>query len=245
MEGSHMELRQLRYFVTVAHEQHFTRAAARLHVAQPALSQQIQQLEREIGIPLLNRTNRRVHLTDAGTAFLQRAERILAEVERARADMHAFAGLARGRVTIGALQSVGERFLPRVLAAFHRQYPGIEIVLREESTEQLVALLQAEQLDVALIHLTADTRYRAVTYPPLKDADLVMEALFTEDLVVIVAPDHPLARHAQIALPALQGAAMICFKPGSSIRHVVVQACAAEGFTPTVVFESGECRNSW
>jgi len=238
MEGLHMELRHLRSFVAVARERHFTRAAARLHVAQPALSQQMQQLERELGITLFDRTNRRVHLTDAGAAFLRRAERILAEVERAQADMHAFAGLARGRVTIGALQSVGERFLPPVLAGFHRQYPGLEIVLREESTEQLVALLRAEQLDVALIHLTANTQYPAVTYPLLKDAEMVMEALFTEDLVVIVAPDHPLALHEQIGLHALQDAPVICFKPGSSIRHVVMHACAAEGFMPTVAFES-------
>jgi DNA-binding transcriptional LysR family regulator len=102
-----MDLRQLRYLVAVADELHFTRAAERAHVAQPALSQQIQRLEREVGLPLLIRTTRRVQLTEAGELLVARARRIIAEVDAARADLADLAGVRAGRLVIGAMQSLG------------------------------------------------------------------------------------------------------------------------------------------
>lgn len=233
--GVTIELRHLRYFVAVAQHLHFTRAAAALHVAQPALSQQLAQLERELGVALLDRARRHVSLTAAGEALLVRAERILAEVAHAEEEMHAFAGVLRGRVTLGTLAYVGAFRLPALLARFRARYPGVAVALCEEATQQLAALLAAGHVDLALVHVTEDT------LPPyLADPGLVTEALFGEDLVLSVAPAHPLAGRASVALADLHDESFVAFKAGSGLRRTLERASAAAGFAPRIVFESGD-----
>ena len=227
-----MELRQLRYFIAVARRRHFTAAAEALHVAQPALSQQIRQLERELGIELLDRTGRRVRPTAAGEAFLVRAERVLAEVASAQAEMAEFAGLVRGRVVVGALPSLAEHQLPALVAGFHARHPGLELVLREENTAELLALVAAGEVDLALVH-------QAPGDAAGRTAPLTLEPLFTEDLVAVVAPGHPLAGRGALPLAALRDEPFILSKAGSVIRDTILAACAAAGFAPRVAFESG------
>jgi LysR family transcriptional regulator, transcription activator of glutamate synthase operon len=230
-----MELRQLRYFVTVAHKRHFTQAARELNLAQPALSQQIQQLERELGVTLFERTSRRVRLTSAGEALLVRAERILAEVEWAQTEMQEYTGLARGRVVIGALQSLEAFRFPALLSRFHTRYPGIEIVLREEATERLLELLNTGQLDLTIIQIMDDS------WPlELTASSVVTERLLTEELVLVVAPNHALAHHQHVTVEELRNEPFVLFKPGSGLRHTVIQRSLAAGFTPRILFESGE-----
>src|SRR5205823_2241058 len=118
-----MELRQLRYLVALAEERHFTRAAAREHIAQPALSQQISRLEAEVGVALVERTTRRVALTDAGAALAERARRILAELDAAEAELRDLAGVRTGHVTIGATGTLGPVDIAELLAVFNRRYP--------------------------------------------------------------------------------------------------------------------------
>src|SRR4051812_13504293 len=127
-----MDLRRLRYFAALAEHGHFTRAAESLHVAQPALSQQIRRLEEELGLPLVHRTTRRVALTEAGELLAARARRILAEVDAASAEMADLAGVRAGRVVVGAMQSLGAFDLSALLAAFHERHPGVELTVREE-----------------------------------------------------------------------------------------------------------------
>src|SRR3954463_14977185 len=122
-----MDLRQLRYLVALAEECHFTRAAERMHIAQPALSQQVRRLEEELGLPLVDRTTRRVALTDAGRLLVDRARRALAEVDAARAELADLAGVRAGRVVIGAMPSTGPFDLSRLLAEYHRRYPDVEL----------------------------------------------------------------------------------------------------------------------
>ncbi|HEU5327875.1 MAG TPA: LysR family transcriptional regulator, partial [Thermomicrobiales bacterium] len=163
-----MELRQLRYFVAVARRRHYTAAAEEIGVAQPALSQQIKLLERELGLDLFDRTGRRVRLTAAGEALLVRAERILADVASAEQEMAEFAGLARGRVIVGTLPSLAERQLPGLLAGFHARHPGLDLVLREESTVRLLALAGSGDVDLALINeLPAADLPAGITTEPL------------------------------------------------------------------------------
>lgn len=225
-----MELRRLRYFVAVARRRHFTAAAAEVHVAQPALSQQIRLLERELGITLFDRGGRRVRLTAAGEAFLARAERVLAEVASARTEMAEFAGATRGRVVVGTLPSLAERQLPALLAGFHARHPGLELVLREENTAELLALVARGEVELALVHHLADDD---------APAGLALEPLFTEDLVAAIAPGHSLARRGSLPLAALRAEPFLLSKPGSVIRQTVLAACAAAGFAPRVAFESG------
>lgn len=224
-----MELRQLRYFVAVARHRHFTRAAEEVGVAQPALSQQIRNLERELGVLLFDRTSRRVQLTEAGKVFLARAEALLAEATRAQVEMQEFAGLVRGRVTIGAVPSLDDRWLAALLARFYRRYPGIELALREETTAQVADLVARGRLDLALLHRT----------PGPAAPGLAIAPLFTEDLVLAVAPDHPLAGREGVALHDVREAPWILLKPGSAIRQTVLEAAAVAGYTPHIACESG------
>lgn len=230
-----MELRHLRYFVAVARRKHFTQAAEELSLAQPALSQQIQQLERELGLLLLVRTSRSVRLTSAGEVFLKRAEQILSEVELARREMQEFAGLKHGRVVIGALQSLTAFHFPALLARLHARYPEIEIVLREESNEELVELLQASALDLSLLQITSNPSSLELSSLPI-----AKEELLTEEIVLITAPGHPLARRHQVMVEDLRGESFISFKPGSNLRSILLQSAQAAGFTPHILFESGE-----
>ena len=222
-----MELRQVRYFVVVARERHFTRAAAEIAIAQPALSQQIRALERELGVVLFDRTTRHVRLTAAGEAFLVHAERLLAEAAEARRAMQEFAGLARGRVAFGTVPTLPDRWLAGALAGFNREHPAIELVLREETTDDLVASIQGGRLDLALLHLEGDAA-----------AGLATAELFAEDAALLVVPDHPLVARGRVRLADLRDEPWVFLKAGGGIRRQVLDACAAAGFAPRVAFES-------
>src|SRR3954470_14564986 len=137
-----MELRQLEYFAAVARHRHFTRAAESLYITQPALSQQIRRLEAELGLTLLRRTSKGVELTAAGEDLLRHAERVLAEVAAARADMDRHTGIARGVVRVASTAADAPR-LPEALVDFHADHPGIQIALRQGSAAEVVALVQA------------------------------------------------------------------------------------------------------
>ena len=230
-----MELRHLRYFVEVAHRKHFTQAAEELSLAQPALSQQIQQLERELGIALLERTSRRVRLTSAGEVFLKRAELILAEAEQAQREMQEFAGLKRGRVVIGALQSLDAFHFSALLARLHARYPEIEIVLREEAHEELLELLKVGTLDLSLLQVIGRTQPLELT-----TLSLATEELLTEEIVLVVSPNHPLASQQQVSMDNLRDETFISFKPGSSLRYILLQRARDAGFAPRIFFESGD-----
>lgn len=221
-----MELRQVSYFVAVARQGAFSRAVAEVGVAQPALSQQVRGLERELGVALFDRTSRRVRLTAAGTAFLPRAEGLLADATRARIEMQAFATLARGRLVIGTQPSLEEMWLPRLLGQFHRRHAGIEIVLREETTAQLQEWLRAGTLDLAVLNQDGNA-----------PSDLTTAPLFTEDLALVVAADHRLAGQRRVALVELRDESWILLKPGAVTRDLVLEASAVAGFAPRVVCE--------
>jgi LysR family transcriptional regulator, transcription activator of glutamate synthase operon len=230
-----MDVRQLRYFAVAARELHFTRAAAELHIAQPALSQQIAQLERELGVLLFDRTRHRVRLTPAGEALRARTERILTEVERAEDEMHAFAGVVRGRVVVGALASVAAFHLPSVLARFHARYPGVELVVHEDVTEQLAALLRDAKLDMALVHVVDET-----LPPDLADSHILTETLFSEPLVLIAPRDHELRSRSRVTAAELHAEPFVAFKSGSGLRRVLYRMGVEGHFAPRIVAESGD-----
>src|SRR3954451_1480238 len=176
-----MELRQLEYFAAVARHRHFTRAAESLYVTQPALSQQIRRLEAELGLALLRRTSRGVELTAAGADLLVHAERVLAEVAAARADMDRHTGIARGGVRVASTAADAPR-LPETLVDFHAAHPGIQIALRQGSTAEVIALVAAGAVDVSVLALPGDP-------PPGVEAT----ALAEEPLRLAVAVDDELS----------------------------------------------------
>jgi DNA-binding transcriptional LysR family regulator len=226
-----MEIRQLRAAVAVAHRLSFTAAAEALDLAQPALSQQIAALERELGVRLFERTNRRVALTDAGRAFTAGAERVLRELQTLGEVMSAYAGGLRGRVVLGTYQSFAEYTLPKLLGRFHAANPGIEIALREGMADDLLGGLRAGRIDVFIGHLV-DASEPASGFH--------QEPLYDDELAIALAPNHPLARGSSIPLAALRDEPWIIFRPGSSITSRLFREAAVAGFTPRVVFESAD-----
>jgi LysR family transcriptional activator of glutamate synthase operon len=225
-----MELRQRRYLVALDDERHFTRAAAREHIAQPALSQQIRRLEQEVGLPLVHRTTRQVALTEAGTMLVERARRVLGELEAARAELEELSGVRSGRVTIGAMQTVGAFDLSLLLATFHERHPGVELAIREEPSDTLAALLRADVLDLAILSVTDRIERRG----------LGLEQLTSEELVAVLPRGHRLAGRKRMRFAELADEEFIGFREGWALRHVFEQAAAEAGFTPRLAFESNE-----
>ncbi len=225
-----MELRQLRYLVALADERHFTRAAARLHIAQPALSQQVRRLEDEVGVALVDRTTRHVALTPAGELLVARARRALAEVDAAGAELSELAGVRTGRVVIGAMRSTGRFDLSALFAAYYARHPGIELVVREEPSETMLQHLHADLLDVAFLSVN-----RLDAGP-----DIQLHPLLDEPLVALLAPDHPLAGRKRIDMVELRDERFVVFGEGGSLRRIVVQGAREAGFEPALAFESTE-----
>lgn len=225
-----MELRQLRYLVTLDDERHFTRAAARLHIAQPALSQQIRRLEDELGIALVDRTTRHVALTPAGERLVDRARRALAEVDAAAEELSELAGVRTGRVVIGSMRSTGPFDLSLLLAAFHSRHPGIELVVREEPSEVMLQRLHADALDAAFL---AVNRLDA-------GPDIRLHPLISEPLVALMAPDHRLAGRRRVEMAELREERFVVFGERGSLRRIVVQGAREAGFEPMLAFESSE-----
>jgi DNA-binding transcriptional LysR family regulator len=220
-----VELRQLEYFAAVARHRHFTRAADELYVTQSALSQQVRRLEEELGLALLLRTSRGVELTPAGADLLARAESILAEVERARSDMDEHAGVSRGLVRVAATTGDALR-LPRALASFHAEHPGIRIGLRQGSSGEVVELVRKGAADLAVIGTLASDA-------PGLESVVVAE----EDLCLACAPGDPLADRVEIGFAELRGRSLILAEPDSPLRRAVAAACADAGFSPVPLFE--------
>ncbi len=225
-----VELRHLRYFLAVARHAHFTRAAEELAIAQPALSQQIAQLEDRLGVLLFDRSSRRIRLTDAGSSLLPKAERILAEVAAAVEQMTEFAGGLRGRVVLGTNQSLSEFTLPKLLGRFHTEHPLIEIALREGMASEMLAGLRDGSFDLAFGDMGSAERLE----------DLHVEPLYEDELTIAVAPSHRLAKRERIDLNELRGENFIVFKPGSALRTALFDQARACRFTPQVAFESAD-----
>ncbi|MFC9239531.1 LysR family transcriptional regulator [Streptomyces decoyicus] len=227
-----MQLQQLRYFTAVADTRHFTRAAEREHVAQPSLSQQIRSLERELGAELFHRARGHITLTDAGETLLPLARRILADAETARREVQEVARLRRGRLRLGAPPSLCASLVPDVLRAFHTTYPGVELIVTEDGSQDLVRALADGALDLALI----------ITPLPVQAPALVTSDLLREELVVVSAPDRPapVGRRTRIRVEDLQDRPLAMFRRGYDLREFTTAACRAAGFEPTFTVEGGE-----
>lgn len=224
-----MELRHLRYFLAVADAMSFTAAAERLHLAQPALSQQIRALERELGVILIERGARTRGLTEAGTRFAVRARRMLLEAEDAADEMGLFAGARRGRVRFGsALQSLTEGRVAGLLAKFHRSHSGLRVAFREAHTRPLLELLSHGRLDLALVHLGQGDDSSALRID-FEGAPVEIERLYQEPLMLAVGPEHRLAGRASIRWKDLAEEEFVSFGAGSTVRELVAQAARQVG----------------
>jgi DNA-binding transcriptional LysR family regulator len=227
-----MELRHLRYFVAVAEELHFTRAAQKLGIGQPPLSQQIQSLERELGTLLFRRLPKGVALTDAGRSFFEDARSILDSVQRASDHARRIARGDLGRIRVGMINSAPfHPFVPRVIREYGQRYPDVALSLDENSTPVLADAVLNETVDIAFVR------------PLLGDrVELVSEALFDEDMLIALPQGHPLARFRTLSLWALASEAFVLFpRPvGAGLYDEIIAACQRNSFSPRVVQEASQ-----
>ncbi|MFH8484194.1 LysR family transcriptional regulator [Streptomyces longisporoflavus] len=225
-----MQFQQLLYFVAVAETRHFTRAAEQVHVSQPSLSQQVRALEKELGAELFSRARGNIALTDAGEALLPLARRILADADTARIEVQELAQLRRGRIRLGATPSVCTGLLPEVLRAFHDRHPGIQLLLEESGSHDLVRELARGALDLAVVVLPL----------PSPSPALTTVELLREDLVVVSSPDARGFGGKSVRVADLQRERLVMFRHGYDLRELTVAACRAEGFEPEFAVEGGE-----
>ncbi|MGY2876385.1 DNA-binding transcriptional LysR family regulator [Marmoricola sp. URHA0025 HA25] len=224
-------LRHLRYFVTVAEEQHFGRAAERLHIAQPPLSQQIRRLEADVGVELFVRTTRRVDLTDAGRVYLERARTILASVDNAAIEARRVAAGVVGHLVIGCVGSATYSVVPALSRRLADELPGVDFSFRGE-------MLVSEQVD-ALGDRTIDI---ALLRPPVLDSALTVASLRMDRLVVAVPSGHRLAARKQLRVTDLADADLIMHSAGrrSAMYDVVRRLFAEADVAPRVRHEVGD-----
>ena len=227
-----MELRHLRYFAAVAGKLNFSRAADELHVAQPAISQQVRVLEQELGVQLFDRVGGKVSLTQAGAALLPHALRILAAVETARHEVTELGTLTRGTASLGAPPTVSGQLLPALLTRFKRAFPGLEVTLREAGTERLLKQVEGGELDLAIV--VTDR------LPPVVEQQPFLE----EHYVLAVGAHHPLARVRRVRMTDLAAEPFILFPDSYKLREVTLQACRAAGFEPKVALDGGAMQSA-
>jgi DNA-binding transcriptional LysR family regulator len=223
-----MELRQLEYFVAVAEEANFTRAAARVHVAQPAVSAQIARLERELGQPLLDRTRRAVRLTAAGEAVLPHARAALAAVADARTAVEELGELVRGSVAIGTVTAHNVD-MPALLAAFHAAHPAVEITLGTEDSDALIDGVQSGRLDLAIASVGSGE----------VPVGLAVEVTTDEAIEAVVGRGDPWWGRSRASVSALAGRPLIALPVGTGIRRRLDDACTAAGVAARIAFEAG------
>jgi DNA-binding transcriptional LysR family regulator len=222
-----VELRHLKYFVTVAEELNFSRAAERLHIAQPPLSQQIMKLERELGVRLFDRSARQIRLTPAGQSLLHDAYDILARADRAAVGAHDSAAGFSGTLSIACVASGVSSVLVPVLRAFRSEFPDVRVSLRVLSSSAQLAELEATALDLGLMRAKPSR------------ADLVSRTLFEEPFVVALSADHPFAAKAEVPLSALadQSFVLVGRQTDAWYFATLLAVCDGGGFTPRIAYE--------
>jgi LysR family cyn operon transcriptional activator len=220
-----MEIRHLRYFMAVADSAHFTRAAGSVHVSQPTLSQQIRQLEDELGTPLFDRVGRRVRLTAAGEILREHAQRVLRELDAARSAIGELEGLTRGTLAVGAVQTVHAYLVPTAIARFTAAHPSVGVRVRELSSGAVEQGLVEGALDLG------------IGFAPAAAPEVVSEPLFDEEVVLIAPEGHRLARRRQVRLRELDGEPLVLLSPEFCTRRLVDEGMREAGASPRVAVE--------
>jgi len=221
-----MELYQLEYFLEAARQRNFTRAAAHLHLAQAALSEQMRKLESELGTPLFLRGRRETVLTAAGEVLRGHAEALVERAAEARRAVQDLVSLRGGRLTIGAIPSVSACLLPAAIAAFRKLHPLVELALFEGTSEAIAQWVESARVEFGIVQL------------PISTGRFDMDLLFTEPFVLLVPENHPVALAAGVSLAALAAEPFIFYK--GQARDTAQAACRAAGFEPRIACESSE-----
>ncbi|MDN0192663.1 LysR family transcriptional regulator [Bacillus stercoris] len=220
-----MELKQLEYFYAVCQELHFTRAAEKVGISQPSLSQQIKLLEHEIGTPLFDRIGKKTALTESGKLLLQYTRKIFYEVEQAKTSIDELNGLQRGTILVGTLLTVEDYLITPTLLSFHQKYPGVKISVFGLRTGDIHKQLIENKLDLGIVFL------------PMKGDELESISLSTEEMAFAVPEGHPLENQDMLDVEVLKTTPSILLPQQYFIRNLIDEACKDLGFLPKPIFE--------
>ena len=223
-----MDLRSIRYFVEIAKSGSFTKAGDRLHISQSSLSKAIQELEKEWGTRLFDRSTRRIRLTETGQLLLMQAEKVLQAMEQLRAVMGDVTQLRIGHVRMGLPPVIGSSFFPAMMAQFSRRYPGIVIEMTERGSKEIERLVLEGSLDLGVVVL------------PVEADSFQAIQLIDRNLVLVVHPQHRFADATQVMLSDLSEENFLLFQRGFALYDRVCAACVQAGFQPRVVLESSQ-----
>jgi LysR family hydrogen peroxide-inducible transcriptional activator len=227
-----MELRQLQYVIQIAAEKNFSRAAEKLHIAQPSLSQQLSKLEKEIGVLLFQRNTNSVEVTHAGHVFVEKALKVMDMIDQLKKEMDDISQIRKGKLIVGSLPITGSHILPLVLPIFQAKYPEIEVVLVEDTSANLEILTTKGLTDVSLLSI------------PLQEQSLIYKTLIEEEIRLAVPPQHPLAlkhkktKNSFVDILELKNEPFVILKKGQGFRQITLDLCEKAGFAPNIVFES-------
>ncbi|AZF65115.1 transcriptional regulator CynR [Pseudomonas sp. LF135] len=221
-----MLARHIHYFLAVAEHQGFTKAAAALHVSQPALSQQVRQLEESLGAQLFDRSGRQTRLTDAGEVYLRYALRAAQELQQGKRAIHDVGDLSRGTLRIAVTPTFTTYLVGPLVEAFHGRYPNITLNVREVAQEQMENLLLADELDVG------------IAFDEVHAPDIDATPLLVETLALVVGKQHPRAEERVIGLEALDGESLILLGKEFATREQIDRYCSTHGIRPRVVMEA-------
>lgn len=221
-----MDLYQLEYFLEAARQRNFTRAAARLHLAQAALSEQMRKLEGELGTPLFHRGRRETTLTAAGETLSTHAEDLLDRAKAARQAVNDLMGLKGGRLVLGAIPSVSACLLPAAIAAFRKRHLQVELSLHEGTSEEVAQWVDSGRVELGIVQ------------HPITRGHFDESTLFNEPFVLLVPKHHATARQRRVSLAKLAGEPFVFYK--GRARDTALTACRAAGFEPRIACESSE-----
>ncbi|AGB83258.1 transcriptional regulator [Serratia sp. FGI94] len=221
-----MLLRHINYFIAVAEHRSFTRAASALHVSQPALSQQIKQLEERLGAPLFDRSGREIQLTDAGQVYLRYAQRALQDLSAGQRAIHDVSDLSRGALRIAVTPTFTSYLVGPLVEAFYQRYPRITLSLREMSQEQMEEQLLDDRLDLG------------IAFEEVRSTEIVTQRLLVETLALVVGRHHPLAGQRTLGLQQLNNEALILLTAEFATREQIDRYCGRQGIYPRVQMEA-------
>ncbi len=214
-----LNLHHLRVFLAVTEQSGFSRAAAKLRLSQPAVSKSVRELERQVGLALIDRSERGATLTDAGRALAARATELFAVEQAAEAELRSLRGVARGRLDIGASTTIATYMLPAVLSEFHTRHPSVALHVTSANTRAVASMLLRRKIDVALVE------------GPVESARIEVRHWRDDRLVVIAPRDHPLTSKRSVSSGALQHLPFIVRERGSGTREIAARALASRGIT--------------
>ena len=216
-----MELRLLEYFITVCNELHFTKAAEKLGISQPTLSQQIKVLEGRVDVPLFFRSGKKIHITEEGKILLKYAKRVFSELDQAIVEINQLRGIQRGKLTIGCS---GNHLLYPYMISFHEKYPNIELSIHDTTTKETINRILDRDFDLGIVYL------------PVEHTQLKTIRLFSRDLSVVVSNKHPFANKKEIQLKELQKSPLFLLQKKYLIRQDIDRYCEERGvFLKTLI----------